>query len=355
MKKVRTAIIIMVLFLSSCSSAQITTPSQTPTIAPIPTLTLTSTNTPTQTNTPTITPTPIHPVGSLVFHEADETIAYNWFSYVPRSLNRSQPGFIWVTGLHGNISTNEYDRITEESRSQAEARMSYAEKYQYVLLVPVIPRPEIKYDYAVAIPWYVLGDFTASFLQRPDERVNSMIDQLYNDLWNDGYNVQKKVFIDGFSAGAMFAQRYALLNPDRIQALAAGQCGGALTLPESLYDSTPMNWPVGVNDFDSLVGNEFNQDKYKTVPQFIYIGDQDNTNSTLFWASDYNEVWRTYSQIVFLNNTFGNSDPIRLQNQVKYLNNLGYNNIIFKLYPGVGHQWTEEMWNDFLAFFLTHK
>ena len=174
------------------------------------------------------------------------------------------------------------------------------------------------------------------------------------DLRNSGYNVQDKVYIDGFSAGAMFTQRYALLHPERIQALAAGQCGGAMTLPESIYDSIPMNWPVGVNDFKSLVGYKFDQEAYRQVPQYIYIGDQDN-NTTLFWVSDYNEVWRSPGQIYFLKSTFGDTDPIRLQNQVSYLNNLGYINITFELYPGIGHQLTGDMLNDVFAFFYAHK
>ena len=351
-----------VLFLTACHSATLApiptdTPSPTATFTPPPP-TSTITPTPTITKTPTITPTPIHPVGTLIFHQADDIISYNWFSYLPKSIDPSQPSYIWVSGIHGNIGTNDYGKITKESRSQAEWRTELASKHNYILLVPVIPRPQIKFDYAVSLPWYVFLPETDPFLQRPDDKVNLMIDKLLRDLRNDGYSVHDKVYMDGFSAGAMFTQRYALLHPERIQAIAAGQCGGAMTLPESLYDTTPMNWPVGVNDFKKLVGYDFDREGYKKIPQFIYIGDNDVKNTTLYWGpydDDYNEVWKTPSEIYFLKKTFGDTDPIRLQNQVVYLNNLGYTNITIKLYPGIGHQLTGEMLDDTFAFFSAHK
>ena len=231
-------------------------------------------------------------------------------------------------------------------------RMSLADEHKYVLLVPVIPRPATNHVYAVAFDWKVFLDSTDPFCQKPDVKVNLMIDKLTSDLRSDGYDVHDKVFVDGFSAGAMFAQRYTLLHPERVQAIAAGQCGGAMTLPESSYNGTQMDWPVGVNDFLSLVGCEFDQNAYRQVPQFIYIGDQDTNNSTL-WGTG--ELWRTQSQIDFLNNTFGDTDPVRLENQVNYLNSIGYDNITFTEYVGVGHQFTSEMINDFLAFFSAHR
>jgi hypothetical protein len=150
----------------------------------------------------------------------------------------------------------------------------------------------------------------------------------------------------------------ALLHPTRVQALASGQCGGALTLPERLYGATPLEWPSGVYDFGALVGSPFDGMAYRQIPQYIYIGNQDTANSTLGnpyeVLNEPGEVWSSIEQINFLNQTFGATDPVRLQNQVQYLNQLGYQNIKFDSRIGVGH--TERPFiDDMLAFFDAHR
>lgn len=152
----------------------------------------------------------------------------------------------------------------------------------------------------------------------------------------------------------MFAQRYALFQPESVRAIAAGQCGGAMTLPESIYTNgavTQMEWPVGVSDFSALVGKDFDEETYREVSQFIYIGDEDDTNSTL-WGTG--ELWRTQAQIDFLNSEFGDTDPVRIENQAAYMAGLGYD-VTFKMYPGVGHQVTNSMIDDTFDFFQSVK
>ena len=161
------------------------------------------------------------------------------------------------------------------------------------------------------------------------------------------------MLIEGFSAGAMFAQRYCLLHPERVQAIAAGQCGGSLTVPADNYNGTDMDWPVGINDFQHLTGSGFNLNEYQQIPQFIYIGDQDTKSSTVYWTFDAGGIF-TQSQIDFLNKSFGDSDPVRLENQCNYMTEIGCN-IEFKLYPGVGHQYTSGMVDDIFKFFAQHK
>jgi dienelactone hydrolase len=288
--------------------------------------------------------------GYLIFHEADATIVYNWFTYIPRTIIKTEHNYILLCGVHSAVLTNDYDETTQKSRKMA--HRGWARRHKYIVLVPVIPRPTIpEYMCVPAFSWHVFLDSVDPFYQRPDFKVNLMIDKLVSDLRNEGYHVDEKVFVEGFSAGGMFAQRYALLHPERVQAIAAGQCGGAMTLAESTYDGTQMDWPVGVNDFSSLAGYEFNQSAYQQVPQFISVGEQD-THTTLYGPGD---LWRTQSQIDFLKNTFGDTPPVVLENQVNYLNDMGYNNITFKKYPGIGHQYTDEMKEDAFAFFSDFK
>jgi dienelactone hydrolase len=289
----------------------------------------------------------------LIFHEADETIAYNWFTYVPSNMSKAEPCYILITGINA-IRTDDYVLMTEQHRITARDRVSLADKNGFILLVPVLPRPETNHVYTQALKREVFFPSTDPFCQRPDDKVNLMIDKLISDLRQDGYNVSEKVFIEGFSAGGMFAQRYAILHPERVQAIAAGAPGGLLTLPESFYEGVELNWPAGVNDLSSLAGYEFIRDTYLQVPQFIFIGSQDT--NTILPPGGPDSIFRdsgvSYS---FLINAFGDLGVVMIENQVRFLNSIGYDNIAFKMYPGIDHAYTEDMINDVLRFFDTHR
>jgi len=122
---------------------------------------------------------------------------------------------------------------------------------------------------------------TEPFYSRADVQANLMIDSLILSLESDGYNVQAKVFVEGFSTGGMFSQRYGVLHPERIKALAAGHIGGFITLPIYEYDYTDLNWPLGLNDYEILIGNQFKFNEYANLPQFLYIGENDTKKSLL--------------------------------------------------------------------------
>ena len=289
-----------------------------------------------------------HPIGELIYHKADDVIAYDWFSYVPTSLSKTEKSYMLIGGAFAAVPpTDNYNQITEIGRDVANSYIWTAEVEKFIYLLPIIPRPETNHVYAVAFDWKVFLNSSDPFVQRPDLKVNLMIEKLQSELRLDGYNVQEKIFVEGFSAGGMFAQRYALLHPERVQGVAAGQSGGSLILPEETYNGVKLEWPVGVFDFLTLVGKEFNQEAYKQIPHFIFIGDQDKYNSTLHGIG---ELWRTQEQIDFMNTTFGYEDTTRLKNECEFMINLGYN-VTFKEYEGVGHSWTNEMRNDTYAFF----
>jgi len=289
--------------------------------------------------------------GVLTSHEADETIVYHWFSYVPIDISKEALNYILIEGQNGNIQSDNYQESIDETRWLAESWMQTADAFNYILLTPVIPRSLTNWQfYTVALDRESLMDPT-DFNQRADLKVNLMIGTLISSLRSAGYRVHDKVFVSGFSAGAMFAQRYCLLHPERVRGIAGGQCGGSLTVPGSRYNGVDMNWPVGVNDFRSLVGYDFNMSYYQQIPQFIYIGDQDINGSTV--APGNHDLF-TDEQMKFLNETFGDNDPVRLENQYTYMSEQGCK-VELKLYPGVAHQITSDMINDTYSFFAKYR
>lgn len=230
-----------------------------------------------------------------------------------------------------------------------QGRAAWAESHKFILLTPVIPRDLNTPIYAVAFDKRVFTKVDP-FFQRPDLEVVEMIDILKQNLEKEKIIVKDKVFIEGFSAGGMFAQRFTLLHPELVKAIAAGQSGGALTLPVEEYKNRKMDWPLGIYGFEQLIGEPFNMDAYIGISQFIYIGSDDNNNSTVHYG---NEIWNN-SQVNTLN-FFGKTDPSRINSQVDYLHSIGFNNIHFKLYPGYKHNYYDDQITDFFNFFEENK
>lgn len=290
-------------------------------------------------------------MGIVNQHDPDTNIKYTWFSFIPRSIRLGvdgNPVQILLVCANATMS-DEYESAIQEMYGCIQGRSEWAEKYGYVLITPVIPRDLQTPIYAVAFDKRVFTNVDI-FFQRPDLEVVKMIEVMKEALINSEVEVKEKIFIEGFSAGGMFAQRFALLHPEMVQAIAVGQCGGALTLPVEEYNGVSMDWPLGIRDFSDLTGSPFNLEAYRQIAQYIYIGGKDNSNSTVHYG---NEIWSD-SQVDVLN-LFGDTDPKRIQTQVEYMNSLGFTNIQFALYPGYKHEYHDDQIADLFAFFEENK
>ena len=288
--------------------------------------------------------------GLVTKHEANESTGFTWFSYVPENLTKTETAYILIDASHeGTCNPNEAINFT--LKQDIERFRSYAEYYDYILLCPAL----YKYCVEDIDPWirhfpdYVFTDSFNSIFYRIDLKVSAMIDELTNELIQAGYNVKSKVFLVGFSIGGHFANRYALLHPNKVIAFAAGGLSGELTLPEDTYDGYPMNWPIGVNDFEIAAGESFQRDVYKKVPQFIFWGEQDLFPYHLSEKCDWGN-----SDYCHWVDVFGNTSAEALRSQCSFLDTMGYD-ITYMEYEEVGHEWTSRMLSDIFNFFAQYR
>jgi len=355
MKNKILTILLILTFITSCNtntdSKILVMPTPSLTDSPTETATLATTKPPTETPSPTKDPVTYDHFGNVKIHELNGEIKYTWFSYVPYSIMKSigtEPIYILITCANATMS-EDYTIAEESMRGCIRHFSSLAEDYEYILLTPVIPRDFYVPIYSVAFDRRVFGEIDP-FFQRPDLEVIKMIEQLKSELAAGGIVVRDKVFIEGFSAGGMFAQRFALLHPELVNAIAGGQCGGALTLPITEYNGYSMDWPLGIADYEDLTGTTFKLDDYKKIEQMIYIGTLDNTNSTVHYG---NEIWN--DRQVDILNSFGLRDPDRVQKQVEFLNQIGFTNIHFESYSGIGHKYPDQVFEHIFKFFRRYK
>jgi hypothetical protein len=268
------------------------------------------------------------------------TDGYNWWSYVPMSLQKTDTAYILLEMSHSQIE--DYVALTNDAKNNVMNWMSAAEENKYTIVTAVVPRNFTYGYYPQGINMHSLDPLTPEFYYRPDLKVNNIISELMNNLTDAGYSPYNRILVAGFSAGGMWSNRYTLLHPERVLAAAMGQAGGWLAMPLAEHNGSTLNWPMGVNNFYNLTGTAYNKHELlKNVSQFIFIGDQDTT-------STYCEGYPSCQNITI----WGETDPERLENQSKYLASNNYS-VHFELYEGIGHAYTTYMKNDIFDFFET--
>ncbi len=130
-------------------------------------------------------------------------------------------------------------------------RHGIADELQVVLLVPAFLRPKEDWQiYTHAFDRDVLTTARAD-LSRLDLQLLAMVDRARSTLTAEGMTTDPRFLIQGFSASGMFANRFAVLHPDRIKAVAAGSPeGGRLHRYRLLQERNslfPLGWLTSVN------------------------------------------------------------------------------------------------------------
>jgi hypothetical protein len=160
-----------------------------------------------------------------------------------------------------------------------------------------------------------------------------------------GIETHEKILMTGFSASGTFVNRFSLIHPDRIRALAAGGVNGLLMLPVGELEGYELDYPLGIHDFTQLFGKEFDSVSFRLLPQFLYMGEGD-TNDAVPYADGYDPEER---EVVY--GTMGETMiPNRWEHCIRIYRKNGIN-AVFKTYPDIGHENPAQVKKDILEFF----
>ena len=161
-----------------------------------------------------------------------------------------------------------------------------------------------------------------------------MIDHAYRrQVRTDSHG---RVSIAGFSAAAMFANRFAVLHPRRVRAVAAGSPGGWPIVPDP---SPLLTYPAGTSDTSRWTGRPVDLRALQWVRFFFFRGEQDHSGALGFRDSFSAE------QESFVRARFGETLEERWRNAERAYHRAGLS-ATFRVYPGVGHEWTTAMDDD---------
>ena len=164
-------------------------------------------------------------------------------------------------------------------------------------------------------------------------------------LMEKNIQIHPHFLLTGFSASGTFANRFSLIHPDKVMAVAAGGVNGLLMLPVDTLNNEALNYPVGTNDLKTLTNKSFKKELFLKTPQFYYMGKLDDNDaipfSDTFDQDEREHIYRILGEQM---------QPERWNNCIRIYEGMNVNATI-RTYDGVGHENTELIKNEIIKFF----
>jgi dienelactone hydrolase len=279
---------------------------------------------------------------------ADAAFRWPYYLYAPLGMedNRIFQKPIHLLVLPNNTGTTS-DDLSVHDRSARDtvflSQMAFGD-LDLAILVPAFPRPETNWQvYTQALDRDTLMTDLPD-LQRIDLQLSAMIDDATARLSRQGWTVDRKVLMMGFSASGMFVNRFTVLHPERVLAAAVGSPGGWPIAPVSAWGGQTLRYPIGVADVQELTGAAFDLESFRRVPMLFFIGDRD-TNDSVPYRDSYDDEDRT---LIF--GLFGGTPVERWDDAEAIYASIGAD-AEFRMYPGVEHTFALEEFFAIREFF----
>ncbi len=292
--------------------------------------------------------------GKLIFTEAQPESGFNfpYFLFIPDKISVQNELVLIVEPNNSGFADDDLQKHVEKAKRTA-GREFYtgnyvARKLRYPLLVPVFPRPETNWKIYTHAFDRDLARQKGNDLERIDLQLLAMVEDAQKKLAEKEFRLNDKFLMTGFSASGAFVNRFTAVHPEKVMAAAAGGVNGLLILPLEELENEPLNFPLGVNDFQDLFEKPFNAEAFKNTPQFLFMGELDD-NDAIPYEDGYDLDER---ELVF--KLLGEEmQPARWQ-KCREIYGQENMNATIKTFPGMGHEQPEEVKNEIVEFFKNH-
>jgi hypothetical protein len=275
---------------------------------------------------------------------------FEYLLYLPKGTRTDSIAYLMVetnnTGLNDTIAYHEKGARHTAARSGVGNYVAW--KLRIPLLVPIFPRSQTNwaiYTHALDRDAFLSK---GTDIDRLDLQLLAMVDDAGKQLASRGYQLKEQFFINGFSASGTFANRFSLLHPRRVKAMAAGGINAIPILPVQEVGSQTLNYPLGISDVASITGKPVDLEAFRKLPQLLYMGALDENDAVAFddaySQEDREIVYRLMGkQLVPQRWTF--MEDVYRKSQV---------DAEFRTYPNIGHGTDLKINNDLVAFFRRH-
>ncbi|MDO6389211.1 hypothetical protein Q4E40_03660 [Pontibacter sp. BT731] len=275
---------------------------------------------------------------------------FEYLVYLPKGIQSDVTNHLLVettnTGLNDTLSYHE--KGARYAASVSSVGNFASKKLRIPLLVPIFPRSQTNWTYYThALDRDVLLTNEAE-IERLDLQLLAMVEDAKIQLGAQGYKLEDKFFMTGFSASGTFANRFTLLHPEKVKAAAMGGINGIATLPVADLAGEPLYYPLGIADLQEITGKPANLEAFRKLPQLLYMGELDDNDAVAF-DDAYSEAER---EVVY--RLMGKQLVPERWELVKkvYLENKVQAD--FRTYPAIGHGTDLRINNEVVEFFRQH-
>ena len=291
-------------------------------------------------------------MNTLSLIQPDEKHGYNYpyFLFIPKNVEK-QTVLMVVPNNTGTVSDTL--KVHEDEARELASRYyiggALAEKLKLPVLVPVFPRPESQWKiYTHALDRDTIM-ITEGEMKRLDMQLIEMINDARERLYKMGITTNEKIFLNGFSASGTFVNRFTILHPEKVLAAASGGVNGVCILPFAELKGKTLEYPIGTADYEKITGRRFDIAQYMQVPQFIYMGEKDENDATLYKDSYSQDESGLICELLgkkMMPDRFEACISLYLQANLKAVE--------FKIYPGLAHKVDKNIFADLCSFFQKH-
>lgn len=231
------------------------------------------------------------------------------YLYLPRGW---EPGAPVLVAVHG---------ISRNAREQVQLFAPWAERCGFAIIAPLFTRDRYR-------------DYQRLGLERGGRRADAFLDAALEAFERWTGSPPRPVALFGFSGGAQFAHRYALLRPERVDALVLGAAGW-YTMPDPV-----QSFPLGLADVP--VGGAIPYREWLRLPMLVVVGSDDTQRDEALRQSPQLDACQGLHRLEraqrFVESMRAAAAATGVESRVE-----------FAVMPGVGHGFADSMRHGGLA------
>jgi hypothetical protein len=272
---------------------------------------------------------------------------YPYILCIPGKTDAATSGFLLVEPNNTGRTSDDLEVHLEAARSLVKTAIGgfVARELGLPLLVPVFPRPAAQdsiYTHLLDRDVMLIDEGP---LRRLDLQLLAMVADARERLAAAGRPVAAELLLTGFSASGAFTNRFTLLHPERVRAVASGGVNGLLMLPVASLAGLELPYPLGLSDYEDIAGHAFDEAAWCRVRQLIYMGAEDE-NDAVHYDDGYSDAERA---IVFA--AIGERMQPDRWERCQEVYRASCATVTFRTYPGIGHGTNTRINNEIAEFF----